>query len=226
MVSSLSIKRINIEKLRKFIMPSVAMVDQKNKKVKDVELPSLFSAEIRPHLLHAAVVNQLANKRAGTAATKNKALVSGGGKKPFKQKGTGRARAGSNRSPLWRHGGTIFGPTPRDYSYALPKKAKRAALVDAVASKVAENRLILLDSLDLSEPKTKLMSTMLENLGVQENALVLITAENKNLSLAARNIPSVKVLRMNNINVYDLLKYRYLITTQDALNAIQEVYGK
>jgi len=115
---------------------------------------------------------------------------------------------------------------PRDYSYALPKKAKRAALVDAVASKVAENRLILLDSLDLSEPKTKLMSTMLENLGVQENALVLITAENKNLSLAARNIPSVKVLRMGNINVYDLLKYRYLITTQDALNAIQEVYGK
>jgi large subunit ribosomal protein L4 len=202
------------------------MVDQKNKKLKDVELPSLFSAEIRPFLLHAAVVNQLANKRAGTAATKNKALVSGGGKKPFKQKGTGRARAGSNRSPLWRHGGTIFGPTPRNYSYALPKKAKRAALVDAVASKVTENRLILLDSLDLSEPKTKLMSTMLHDLGVQDNALVLITAENKNLTLAARNIPSVKVLRMDNINVYDLLKYRYLITTQEALNAIQEVYGK
>ena len=207
-------------------MSSVAMVDQSNKKVKDVELPSMFSTEVRPHLMHAAVVNQLANRRAGTAATKNKALVSGGGKKPFKQKGTGRARAGSNRSPLWRHGGTVFGPMPRDYSYALPKKAKRAALVDAVASKVADNKLILVDSLELTEPKTKLVSSILENLGVQENALVLIAAENKNLRLAARNIPAVKVLKMDNINVYDLLKYRYLITTQDALNAMQEVYGK
>jgi large subunit ribosomal protein L4 len=207
-------------------MPSVSMVDQNNKKVKDVELPSLFAAEVRPHLLHAAVVNQLANKRAGTAATKNKALVSGGGKKPFKQKGTGRARAGSSRSPLWRHGGTIFGPMPRDYSYALPKKAKRAALVDAITSKVTDNRLILVDSLELAEPKTRLMSTLLENLGVQENAIVLISADNKNLRLASRNIPSVKVLRMDNMNVYDLLKYRYLIMTQDTLNAMQEVYGK
>ena len=202
------------------------MVDQNNKKVKDVELSGLFSAEVRIHLVHAAVVNQLANRRAGTASTKNKALVSGGGKKPWKQKGTGRARAGSSRSPLWRHGGTVFGPMPRDYSYALPKKAKRAALVDALASKVAENRLILLDSLNLTEPKTKLVSTMLENLGVRENAIVLVKNENKNLTLAARNIPTVKVLRMENINVYDVLKYRYLITTQDALNAMQEVYGK
>jgi len=207
-------------------MPSVVMVDQNNKKVKDVELSGLFSTEVRTHLVHAAVVNHLANRRAGTASTKNKALVSGGGKKPWKQKGTGRARAGSNRSPLWRHGGTVFGPMPRDYSYALPKKAKRAALVDALASKVAENRLILIDSLNLAEPKTKLVSTLLENLGIQENALVLIKAENKNLTMAARNIPSVKVLRMENINVYDLLKYPYLITTQDALNSMQEVYGK
>jgi len=207
-------------------MPSVAMVDQSNKKVKDVELPGLFSTEVRPHLLHAAVVNQLANKRAGTASTKNKALVSGGGKKPYKQKGTGRARAGSTRSPLWRHGGTCFGPMPRDYSYALPKKAKRAALTDAIASKVNDNRLVLLDSLEFAEPKTKLITTLLENLGVQENALILIKDENKNLTLAARNIPSVKVIRMNNINVYDLLKYRYLIMTQDSLNTMQEVYGK
>jgi large subunit ribosomal protein L4 len=202
------------------------MVDQNNKKVKDVELSGLFSTEVRTHLVHAAVVNQLANRRAGTASTKNKALVSGGGKKPWKQKGTGRARAGSNRSPLWRHGGTVFGPMPRNYSYAIPKKAKRAALVDALASKVAENRLILIDSLNLAEPKTKLVSTLLENLGIQENALMLIKAENKNLTMAARNIPSVKVLRMENINVYDLLKYPYLITTQDALNSVQEVYGK
>jgi large subunit ribosomal protein L4 len=207
-------------------MPSVVMVDQNNKKVKDVELPAVFAAEIRTHLVHAAVVNQLANKRAGTAATKNKALVSGGGKKPFKQKGTGRARAGSSRSPLWRHGGTVFGPMPRDYSYALPKKAKRAALADALASKVADNKLILVDNLNVAEPKTKLVETMLETLGVQESAVMLINTENRNLTLAARNIPAVKVLRMNNINVYDLLKYRYLITTQDAVNAMQEVYGK
>lgn len=207
-------------------MPSVAMVDQNNKKVKDVELPALFSTEVRSHLVHSAVVNQLANRRAGTASTKNKALVSGGGKKPFKQKGTGRARAGSNRSPLWRHGGTVFGPMPRDYSYALPKKAKRGALVDAIASKVAESRMILIENLNLAEPKTKLVSELMETLGVQETALILIKAENKNLTLAARNIPSVKVLRMDNINVYDLLKYRYLVTTQDVMNAMQEVYGK
>ncbi len=207
-------------------MPSVSMVDQNNKKVKDVELPGLFSTEVRPHLMHAAVVNQLANRRAGTASTKNKALVSGGGAKPWKQKGTGRARSGSNRSPLWRHGGTCFGPMPRNYSYALPKKAKRAALIDALASKLTENRLVLIEKLELAEPKTALVSTMLETLGVQENALILITSENKNLTLAARNIPSVKVLRMDNINVYDLLKYRYLITTQDALNSMQEVFGK
>lgn len=207
-------------------MPSVVMVDQSNKKVKDVELPALFGSEIRPHLIHASVVNQLANRRAGTAATKNKAMVSGGGKKPWKQKGTGRARAGSNRSPLWRHGGTCFGPMPRDYSYSLPKKEKRGALVDAIASKVVDNRLVLVSSLDFAEPKTRLVTSMLDMLGVKENALVLIKAENKNLTLASRNIPSVKVLRMENINVYDLLKYRYLIMTQDALSAIQEVYGK
>jgi len=207
-------------------MPSVVMVDQNNKKVKDVELPGVFSTEVRSHLVHAAVVNQLANRRAGTAATKNKALVSGGGKKPWKQKGTGRARAGSSRSPLWRHGGAVFGPMPRDYSYSLPKKAKRAALVEALASKINENKLILVDSLDLAEPRTKLVSSLLTNLGVQESVLVLINAENKNLALAARNIPTVKVLRLANINVYDVLKYRNLITTQDALDALQKEYGK
>ena len=207
-------------------MASVAMVDMSNKKVKDVELPSLFGREVKSHLLHAAVVNQLANKRAGTASTKNKAMVSGGGKKPWKQKGTGRARAGSNRSPLWRHGGTVFGPTPRDYSYEMPKKEKRAAMMSALAAKVGESRMILLDKIELADPRTKQMTGMLETLGVSESALVLIHAENKNVTLAARNIPNVKVLRMNNINVYDLLKYRYLITTQDALTAMQEVYGK
>lgn len=207
-------------------MASVAMVDMSNKKVKDVELPAVFGTEVKGHLLHSAVVNQLANRRAGTAATKNKALVSGGGKKPFKQKGTGRARAGSSRSPLWRHGGTVFGPQPRDYSYSLPKKEKRAALAAALAAKVLDNRMVLLDKLELSAPRTKEMAGLLKNLGVCETALVLIAGENKNVALASRNMPAVKVLRMENINVYDLLKYRYLITTQDALKTIQEVYGK
>jgi len=207
-------------------MASVAMVDMSNKKVKDVELPAVFGEEVKSHLLHSAVVNQLANRRAGTAATKTKGLVSGGGVKPFKQKGTGRARAGSTRSPLWRHGGTVFGPTPRDYSYSMPKKEKRAALAAALSSKVGENRMVLLDKLELAEPRTKQMSDLLKTLGVAESALVLIAAENKNVALASRNMPNIKVLRMENINVYDLLKYRYLITTQDALTTMQEVYGK
>ncbi|MEK6745190.1 MAG: 50S ribosomal protein L4 [Nitrospirota bacterium] len=207
-------------------MASVAMVDMSNKKVKDVELPAVFGEEVKSHLLHSAVVNQLANRRAGTAATKTKGLVSGGGTKPFKQKGTGRARAGSTRSPLWRHGGTVFGPTPRDYSYSMPKKEKRAALAAALSSKVGENRMVLLDKLELAGPRTKQMSELLKTLGVAESALVLISAENKNVALASRNMPNVKVLRMENINVYDLLKYRYLITTQDALTTMQEVYGK
>ena len=207
-------------------MASVAMVDMSNKKVKDVELPAVFGEEVKSHLLHSAVVNQLANRRAGTAATKTKGLVSGGGTKPFKQKGTGRARAGSTRSPLWRHGGTVFGPTPRDYSYSMPKKEKRAALAAALSSKVGENRMVLLDKLELTEPRTKQMSDLLKTLGVAESALVLIAAENKNVALASRNMPNIKVLRMENINVYDLLKYRYLITTQDALTTMQEVYGK
>jgi large subunit ribosomal protein L4 len=207
-------------------MASVSMVDMSNKKVKDVELPAVFGVEVKSHLLHSAVVNQLANRRAGTAATKTKGLVSGGGKKPFKQKGTGRARAGSTRSPLWRHGGTVFGPQPRDYSYSMPKKEKRAALAAALSSKVSDSRMVLLDKLELAGPRTKQMNDLLKALGVAESALVLIAGENKNVSLASRNMPNVKVIRMENINVYDLLKYRYLITTQDALKTMQEVYGK
>lgn len=207
-------------------MDSIAMVDMNNRKVRDVELPALFRAEVKRHLLHTAVVNQLANRRAGTAATKNRALVSGGGAKPWKQKGTGRARAGSNRSPLWRHGGTTFGPVPRDYSYRIPKKEKRAALAAALSAKARDSRLVILDRLELPEPKTKQMAGLLATLGVNESALVLLPSENRSIALASRNLPAVKVIRMENINVYDLLKYRYLITTGDALTALQEVYGK
>jgi len=188
--------------------------------------PEIFEITPNDHAIYQTVRSIQANQRRGTHKVKGRSEVSGGGKKPFKQKGTGRARAGSSRSPLWRHGGTVFGPLPRDYSYALPKKAKRAALIDVLASKVAENKLVLVDSLALAEPKTKLVSALLETLGVQERAVVLLKEKNKNLALAARNIPTVKVLRMENINVYDLLKYPYLITTQDTVNAMQEVYGK
>lgn len=207
-------------------MAQITLVDMNNKKVKDIDLPGIFGAEVKVHLLHTAVVNQLANRRAGTAATKNRALVSGGGKKPWRQKGTGRARAGSIRSPLWRHGGTIFGPVPRDYSYSIPKKERRAALLSALSSKVNENKIIVLDKIELSEPKTRLMTELLARLGVKENALVLLSGENRNVVLAARNIPGVKVLRTQNLNVYDLLRYRYLITTEDAVEAMKEVYGK
>lgn len=207
-------------------MASIALVDMNNTKLRDLELPGIFGAEVKPHLLHRVVVNQLANRRAGTAATKNRALVSGGGKKPWRQKGTGRARAGSIRSPLWRHGGTVFGPVPRDYSYSIPKKEKRAALCAALSLKVNENRLIVLDKLELVEPKTRLMAELLKKLGVAENALLLLPTENRNVMLAARNLPSVKVLRIQNLNVYDLIKYRYLITTSEAIAAMAEVYGK
>lgn len=207
-------------------MAQITLVDMNNKKVKDIDLPGIFGAEVNVHLLHTAVVNQLANRRAGTAATKNRALVSGGGKKPWRQKGTGRARAGSIRSPLWRHGGTIFGPVPRDYSYSMPKKERRAAVLSALSSKVNESKIIVLDKIELPEPKTRLMTELLARLGVKENALVLLSGENRNVVLAARNIPGVKVLRTQNLNVYDLLRYRYLITTEDAVETMKEVYGK
>ena len=207
-------------------MASVKVVNMNNKKVKDVELPEKLASLEKAHLIHTAVVNQLANKRAGTAATKTRDLVRGGGKKPWRQKGTGRARAGSNRSPLWRGGGVVFGPLPRDYSYTVPKKMKKAALAAAFAAKVNDKKLVLLDQLSLNEPKTKMMTELLKKLGVEESALVLIASENRNVALAARNIPSVKVLRLQNINIYDLMKYRYLVTTQEALSAIEEAYGK
>lgn len=207
-------------------MAQITLVDMNNKKVKDIDLPGIFGTEVKVHLLHTAVVNQLANRRAGTAATKNRALVSGGGKKPWRQKGTGRARAGSIRSPLWRHGGTIFGPVPRDYSYSMPKKERRAAVLSALSSKVNESKIIVLDKIELPEPKTRLMTELLARLGVKENALVLLSGENRNVVLAARNIPGVKVLRTQNLNVYDLLRYRYLITTEDAVETMKEVYGK
>jgi large subunit ribosomal protein L4 len=181
----------------------------------------IFGVKVRPHLLHQMVVMQLNNRRAGTASTKTKGFVRGGGKKPWRQKGTGRARAGSSRSPLWVGGGTIFGPQPRDYSYRLPKKARKKALLSALSSKNQEGQLIVLDKLEFSEPKTKLMQKILEDLQVK-NALVVLPQPDEKVERSARNLPTVKVLRVEGLNVYDLLHHEHLILTAEALKLIEE----
>ena len=181
----------------------------------------IFGVELRPHLLHQMVVMQLNNRRAGTAATKSKGFVRGGGKKPWRQKGTGRARAGSIRSPLWVGGGTIFGPQPKDFSYRLPKKARREALLSALSLKKQDGKLLVLDKLELAEAKTKVMKKVLEDLQVQ-SALIVIPESDRKVELAARNLPAVKVLRAEGLNVYDLLRYEHLILTEGALKALEE----
>ena len=181
----------------------------------------IFGVALRPHLLHQAVVMQQANRRAGTASTKSKGLVRGGGKKPWKQKGTGRARAGSSRSPIWVGGGTIFGPTPRDYSYRMPKKARREALLSALSLKKKEGKIIVLAAIELAETKTKLMRQMLTELEVKSALIVLPEADDK-VMLSVRNLPKVKALRVEGLNVYDLLRYEHLILTEGALKLIEE----
>lgn len=181
----------------------------------------IFGVELRPHLLHQAVVMQLANRRAGTAATKSKGFVRGGGKKPWRQKGTGRARAGSIRSPIWVGGGTIFGPTPRDYSYRMPKKARREALLSALSLKHKEGKIIVLSALEIAEVKTKLMRQMLEELQVK-SALIVLPRDDQKVALSVRNLPKVKALRVEGLNVYDLLRYEHLIMTEQVLRLIEE----
>lgn len=182
---------------------------------------AIFGVKSRPHLLHQAVVMQLANRRAGSASTKSKGLVRGGGKKPWRQKGTGRARAGSIRSPLWVGGGTVFGPQPRDYSYRMPRTARREALLSALSTKKREDRLIVVDKIELDRPKTKQMVEALAGLKV-ESALIVIPRADANIERAARNLPRVKVLRVEGLNVYDLLRYEHLILTESALKALEE----
>ena len=181
----------------------------------------IFGVALRPHLLHQAVVMQQANRRAGTAATKSKGFVSGGGKKPWKQKGTGRARSGSIRSPIWVGGGTIFGPTPRDYSYRMPKKARREALLSALSLKKKEGKIIVLAAFDLAETKTRLMRQLLAELEVKSALIVLPEADAK-VMLSVRNLPKVKALRVEGLNVYDLLRHEHLILTERALKLIEE----
>jgi large subunit ribosomal protein L4 len=181
----------------------------------------IFGAKVLPHLLHQTVVMQLNNRRAGTASTKTKGFVSGGGKKPWRQKGTGRARAGSIRSPLWVGGGTTFGPRPRDYSYRLPKKARKQALLSALSAKNRDGKIIVLDKWELAEPKTKLMRKVLDDLKVT-SALIIIAQSDERVERSARNLPAVKVLRVEGLNVYDLLRHEHLILTEGSLRLIEE----
>jgi large subunit ribosomal protein L4 len=181
----------------------------------------IFGKKARPHLLHQMVVMQLNNRRAGTAATKSKGLVRGGGKKPWRQKGTGRARAGSIRSPLWVGGGTIFGPQPRDYSFRMPRKARKEALLSALSLKNRDGKIIVVDKLELEEAKTKLMVKALAELKVT-SALIVISRPDATIERSSRNIPAVKVLRVEGLNVYDLVRYEHLILTEGALKLLEE----
>ena len=197
------------------------VVSQTRAAVGQVEIPAaVLSGPVREGLLHAMVKSQLASRRAGTHATKTKGLVSGGGKKPWKQKGTGRARAGSIRSPLWAGGGTIFGPQPRSYAYKLPKSARKAALRSALAARHGEGKLIVVDALTLAEPKTKQMVECLAGLGVEGSVLVVLGAADDAVMRSARNLAKVKVILVGGLNVYDVLKHATLVMTRDALEQV------
>ncbi|HPD61063.1 MAG TPA: 50S ribosomal protein L4 [Thermodesulfobacteriota bacterium] len=202
-------------------MPVVDIVDITNNKVGETSLTDdIFGVEVNPSLIYEVVKMQLANRRSGTASTKNRSLVSGGGKKPWRQKGTGRARAGTIRSPLWKGGGTIFGPVPRDYSYLVPKKVRKNALKAALSQKLQENRLVLVDAIRLDEAKSKKFVALMKTFKIT-NALI-IDEENKNLSLSARNVANFKVLKPAGLNVFDLMLHDYVILTKPSLESIEK----
>ncbi len=206
-------------------MANVSVYNNEGKAVGTIELKDdIFGVEINEHLVHMAVVQQLANKRQGTQSAKTRAEVSGGGRKPWKQKGTGHARQGSTRSPQWKGGGVVFAPKPREYSFKLNKKEKRIALKSALTSRVAAEKIFVLDELNFDEIKTKKMIAILDNLKVSK-ALVVLGDKNDNVILSARNIPSVRTALPNTINVYDILKYDTLVLTKDAVAKIEEVYA-
>ena len=194
-------------------MANVSVYNIEGKEVGSIELnDAVFGVEVNEHLVHMAVVNQLANNRQGTQSAKTRSEVSGGGRKPWRQKGTGHARQGSTRSPQWTGGGVVFAPKPRDYSFKMNKKEKRIALLSALSSKVADNKIVVLDAFNLDEVKTKKFAEVMSNLKV-DKALVVIEGENKNVVLSGRNIPTVKVSATNEINTYDVLKYETLVVT-------------
>mgnify|MGYP002675224039 FL=1 len=206
-------------------MANVSVYNIEGKEVGTIELnDAIFGVEVNEHLVHMAVVSQLANNRQGTQKAKTRSEVSGGGKKPWRQKGTGHARQGSTRAPQWTGGGVVFAPTPRDYSFKLNKKEKRAALKSALTSRVEENKFIVVDEMNFDEIKTKKFQTVLNSLSVSK-ALVVLEDGNKNAELSARNIADVKTAKTNTINVYDILKYNTVIATKAAVEKIQEVYA-
>ena len=206
-------------------MANVSVYNIEGKEVGSIELnDAVFGVEVNEHLVHMAVVNQLANNRQGTQSAKTRSEVSGGGRKPWRQKGTGHARQGSTRSPQWTGGGVVFAPTPRDYSFKMNKKEKRAALCSALSSKVAESQIIVLDEFKLDEIKTKKFVEVMNNLKASK-ALVVLEGENKNVVLSGRNIPTVKVTATNEINTYDVLKYETLVVTKAAVEKLEEVYA-
>jgi large subunit ribosomal protein L4 len=203
-------------------MAVIKIYDQQKKEVGELELaPEVFEVEVKPEILNLVVRAQRAAKRAGTHGTKNRAKITGGGAKPWRQKGTGRARAGSSRSPLWRGGATIFGPQPRDYSFKVNKKVKRLAMRMALSSKVAAEEMLVVNGIDVPEIKTKTFAKVAEGLGIRK-ALIVLPKEDNNLALSARNIPGIKVLRQDELNVYDVLKYPQIVIYEDAAKAIQE----
>ncbi|MDD8020877.1 MAG: 50S ribosomal protein L4 [Acidobacteriota bacterium] len=198
------------------------VLDQSGKPVEEISLPEgVLNYPVKGHLVYETVVNYLANQRQGTASTKTRSEVSGGGRKPWRQKGTGRARSGSNRSPLWKHGGTTFGPKPRDYSYDLPKKARKNALKSALAAKLADNLLLVINEINISQPKTKEAAAWLKNLKI-DSALVVDSRENSNLFKAFRNMPEVKAVGNDKLNTYDVLKYKWLVFSQQSFNLLVE----
>ena len=206
-------------------MANVSVYNIEGKEVGSIELnDAVFGVEVNEHLVHMAVVNQLANNRQGRQSAKTRSEVSGGGRKPWRQKGTGHARQGSTRAPQWTGGGIVFAPKPRDYSFKMNKKEKRIALLSALSSKVAESKIVVLDEFKLDEIKTKKFVEVMNNLKV-ENALVVLEGENKNVVLSGRNIPSVKVTATNEINTYDVLKYTTLVVTKAAVEKLEEVYA-
>lgn len=206
-------------------MPTVGLFNKEGKKVGDFQLSDkVFGVEVNKEVLHQVIVAQLANKRQGTQSAKTRAEVTGGGKKPWRQKGTGRARQGSIRAPQWIKGGIVFAPKPRDYSIAIPKSMKRVAMKSALSSKVEENEIVVLENLEIDEPKTKEIVKILDAFNAKKT--LIVTAEsNKNVYKSARNIEGVTVLPVNNINVYDILRYDKFIITKDAVSKIEEVYA-
>ncbi|HKS22610.1 MAG TPA: 50S ribosomal protein L4 [Thermoanaerobaculia bacterium] len=204
-------------------MPTIDVKDWNNKKVGSVELSDeIFGYPYKEHLIHEAVRNYLAGLRQGTHKVKNRSEVAGSGKKPFRQKGTGRARQGGNRPPIHRHGGTVFGPTPRDYSYKMNAQEKKAALKSALSQRVKEGKLVLLSDLNVEEAKTNAVAKKMAGIGVEGKALLVDSFENTNLALAARNNPKLQLVDPLHVNVYDVVNARYIVLSQDALQRLTE----